>query len=1041
MVAALVLVGVTPARAQAADRAFTAVSPAPDFVLPSIVVQYDPARSTGIDWRTTTSIPVTEYQTDRSKARDAVVFVQEAVTKMTGRTLTVKNSADLSRGIVFTTIAGATPDIRDDPAVIQALAGGGPDAKEAYYLRSTPERLLLVANTYDGLASAAAKLMETVGYEVLGMGPNWVFAPTAPTLVFDVEQSGRPGFHTRQLTAMSGQYYGVGTIVNAPLADPADENVERGYRRWQTGALMRGQSAPSFPGHSLQAYHKAVAQDIRDSGNPAGFLAPTHLGTDAARQALPPADAKDHLWITSDGPLQAYVSNGTAWVLQTLGSGSLALDLSVRTVRERVLREVRTWAENVHFKSRPDDPAILAIEREDGGRPDAVFNANTRDRAWYPEYLSAEGVPFGAPWALHGFKGLNQPREIWDSASQSDTVYGFANWLLREYDKWLDAQPPGDRVTSTGKSKKSLLRASFYSYNYHDVPPHFNLDPRIRVAIAGYTKHRGVGEWRSIVTHLDIGQAMARLLPAEPPADYRIYSVAHATDWGMANLPARHDLSAAAIADDISAYHRGGFRTFLAETDLNFGKFGLGYYLMAKMLWNPTLTAAQLDAVRTRWLQRAFGRGWAKVKEFVDFMLLPNFPVNTPYSWGRAVELVDAADRLVDPVAEPGPDRRLDDLKQFFYYYFLQDSGRMTTDAPETREFMWKGQMSYMNALMVPLSKVYGRTDPAAVAGPQTAAGPAHYTAAETAAWWNQVKAYWPVRAVNRFEDATLADGTPAAWVDRNDVGPAAEFVTPGAPAARFLYNSATSGHTPRFLTSAEPGVHIGFQLLWQKYDNGTTQYASRDVRYGIERWSATTKSWISLRDMAQPGVTPTELASCPQFVNRVCLLATVSIPASSHDVHRFTVGSGGDYAYLYPLTFNVATNQSTGRSAHTYTGPGAGLTQAPSYFYIPKGTTSLDLEVWDRYGGKTLRLYSGLLSKNPQAAFRDVDISAYGTNSVPLRPEEGGTIARISASGFAFPYLHSVPRLWAMSPNELVVPCAIAKADGLTVPPGRCDP
>ncbi|MEU5697213.1 hypothetical protein [Actinosynnema sp. NPDC020468] len=1045
LAAALLLAGLPAVgHARAGDRAFTVVSDAPGFELPGIVVQRDPARGTGIDWKTTAGTTVAEYNTDRSKVRDAVVFVQEAITKMTGRTLSVANSADLSHGLVFTTIAGATADIRDDPAVREALEGSGPDAAEAYYIRSEHDRTLLVANTYDGLAGAAERLMETVDYEVLGMGPNWVSAPSRRTLVFDVEQAGRPGFHLRGLTAMAGQYYGRGTIVNAKLTDPADENVERSYRRWQVGALLRGQSAPAYPGHSLQAYQKAVIDDIRASGDTAGFLSPTHLGTDAARQATPPADVKDHIWITSDNPLRLFLSNGTAWVEQVVGSGSLVLDLTVRKVRERVLDAVRTWAETRQFTANPDALAVLAIEPEDGGRTDAVFVANARDRTWYPDYLAADGLRLDAPWALHGFKGLNQPTEKWDPTSQSDTTFGFANWLLREYDKWLDSRPEAERVTSTGKSKKSLLRASLYSYNYHDVPPHFNLDPRLRVSVAGFAKHRGAGEWRSLVTHLDIGQAMARLLPGSPSADYRIYSTATATDWGMSNLPVRHNLSAGAIADDVSSYYRGGFRAFAAETDLNFGKFGLGYYLIAKMLWKPTTTPAELDALRDRWLQRAFGRGWVKMKEFADFMLPPNYPVNTPYSWSRAIELIDAADRLIDPASEPGPDRRVDDLKQYFYYYFLQDTGRMTVDAPETREFMWKGQTSYMNALMVPLSKVYGRNDAdgaAAVAGAQTAAGPAHYTAAETAAWWGQVKAHWPVRSVHRFQDARLADGTPASSVDQNAVAPPAEFVTPGQPAGRFLYNSATSGFTPKFVTSAAAGTPIGFQMLWQKADTGNTQYVSRDVHYGVEQWNPTTRSWTTLRDLGTTSQSPVELPSCPQFANRVCFLAKASLPAPSTGVYRFTVGQGGDYAYVYPLTFDVPTNKATGRSAHTYLGLGSGLTQAPSYFYIPKGTTSLDLEVWDPYNSKTVRIYSGLVSKNPTTPFRDVDIGANGTHSVPLKAEEGGTIARITTNGFSFPYLHSVPQLWAMSPDELMVPCAIAKADGLTVPAGRCGP
>jgi hypothetical protein len=111
----------------------------------------------------------------------------------------------------------------------------------------------------------------------------------------------------------------------------------------------------------------------------------------------------------------------------------------------------------------------------------------------------------------------------------------------------------------------------------------------------------------------------------------------------------------------------------------------------------------------------------------------------------------------------------------------------------------------------------------------------------------------------------------------------------------------------------------------------------------------------------------------------------------------------------------------------------GAGLTQAPSYFYIPKGTGSIDLDVWDGPDTKTLTAYTGLVTQDAGTPHREVDISGRGTHRIALQAGEDGTIAMLSQNGFAFPYLHSIPQLWAMSPDELMVPRAIAQADGLT--------
>ena len=108
-------------------------------------------------------------------------------------------------------------------------------------------------------------------------------------------------------------------------------------------------------------------------------------------------------------------------------------------------------------------------------------------------------------------------------------------------------------------------------------------------------------------------------------------------------------------------------------------------------------------------------------------------------------------------------------------------------------------------------------------------------------------------------------------------------------------------------------------------------------------------------------------------------------------------------------------------------------MTQSPTYIYIPKGTRTLDLEVWDSYGAKTVTLHTSLPPTRANIS-RKVDVSARRTHRVPLKPEETGNLAVIHGNGFAFPYLYSIPLLWAKSPGQLLVPREIAIADGLTI-------
>jgi hypothetical protein len=166
-------------------------------------VQFDAEAGTGVDWKLATDRPWYDGS-DAKKLGDAVQFLREGVQKMCGRRLDVVNSNKLARGIVLTTLAAAGDDIRSDDAVQAALRSDGSDdynQHEAFFIRSEPQRLLIVANTIDGLVCAVPELLESVGYEVLAMGPNWVHVPDRfqKRLAFQIQRSGRPTYYIRGL--------------------------------------------------------------------------------------------------------------------------------------------------------------------------------------------------------------------------------------------------------------------------------------------------------------------------------------------------------------------------------------------------------------------------------------------------------------------------------------------------------------------------------------------------------------------------------------------------------------------------------------------------------------------------------------------------------------------------------------------------------------------------------------------------------------------------------------------------------------------------
>ena len=1008
------------------------------FQLPEIVLQYDPVTKTGANWAEVAKPKWYDTSSSILMGR-AANYLQDGLKRMTGKEFPIVSKADLSRGIVLTLINNASADIRNDVEVRQALKADPNDqyaANEAFFIRSEAKRVLVVANTVDGLLDGVVDLLESVNYEVLGMGPDWIFVPdyTMKPLVFTVKRAGHPSFYQRTLWATSGQAYGNGTIMTG-LTDPTDETVDVSSIRWSIGTRMVGQSMPGFPGHALQAYHRKILDKMRELGSNEGCLLATEIGPEANRPPAGPVE-KDHCWINTDpkgtpGFDKLYYCDGKTW--QPAADPNYLpsnVDLSVPFVRQIVLDDMKVKAEAA-FKTDPDTSFIFAMDAEDGAPGNAALDKLMKHLNWYPEYLAKEGLPFGRPYVLHGYKGLNQPKELWDPASASDNMFAFADWLLHEYDKWIDAQPKEQQVTATGQSKKALVRCSFQSYNYHDVPPNFNPDQRIRLSIAPFPKHRGIGKWEKLATQEDIARAFQIMLPHEPSGDYAFLSEGLYWDSGPGGIPAGWDASAANLTRTYRQAYDAGYRSIVRETDFNSGKYGLGYYLTSKILWNVNLTAKDLDAIRDRWFQRSFGSAWKEMKAYYDFMLPNSFQVNAPNNWAKAIRLLDAASKKIEGTRELAAQRRIDDVKQYWYYHYLTDSGLYTAKSPEMKGYLWKGQMSYMVCMYMVARHDFGVPHYAPVkdvAGAEFSAGPAHYSHAETQAWWAKVLDHWQVTPVTNFSETLLANGKPAKELDQHDLVAVKEFQT-ATPDAPFVYNSGYMTPVPFLMVARQKNEELGFTLAWP-FDPNDNFYAAKKLPYGVDIWNTAAKKWDPWIDKSMVFKPSEEKVG---LQGRKLQVVEVRLQAPRPGTYRFEIGFGGNLSGLSSLACDPTTGKTTDAVGFTYFTNAVGLTQGPVYIYIPKGTKSLDMEVWDNSNVKYLQLYTSLPAKNMTPS-RKVDIGAMGTHTLALQPGEDGTVAMMWGNNFNFPYLYSIPTFWAKSPAALLIPRGIAEADGLTI-------
>ena len=1005
--AAVFFLAITMQTPLAAPAEFVAVRHNPDFVLPEIVFPAGDDTRAGFDFeKLSKTTQVQDRWVQVNPALEAVRYLREGIQRMTGKTLPVVAGKD--KGIVLTTLREAPPEVQNDPEVKKALRNTGEDAynaNEAFFIRTEPDRILIVTNTAEGLNHAVAELLESVGYEVLGMGPNWTYVPDfrSKPLVFKLQASGRPGFYIRSLGLEAGQGHGIGTLFKTPLPDAGDETVEISYNRWSIGTHIVGKSMPPFLGHVMQNYAQAVAGKMKELNSPDGFLhAPG-----------------SEIVFKKDVGKTMVKENGTF--------RSVKLDLSVPFVREIILEDLKKKSE-AHFtdKDTGNEVFLFGTESEDGVQPIEFI----RYPNWYPEYLKKEGVPFGKPYVLNSFKGLQQPNETWDPAAFTDTVFGFNNWLLREYDKWIDSLPVEQRKTAEGLPKKEMIRTSLLSYSTHDVPPNFNLDPRIRVMIAGYPAHRGVGKWKQFASQLDMAKAFKIMLPGEPSGDYWVFSFAYYRDFDMAGI--RGSRLAKTVQQQIRDEYDAGIRAMHMESDLNFGKMGLEYYLYAKMLWNPGLSAPELEALRERWLQRAYGGGWKEMNAYYDFMAPENSSISAPNIWARAIRMIDAADKKIDPVREPDAKRRIDDFKQFWYYYYLVASGQISPPSEALREFLWKGQMSYMTAMHMVAGRYFDSHRVREIVGPELSSGPAHYTSEETQQWWNKILDYWKVAPVSEFTEAKLADGRSGKDVDLNDLVMVREFQS-AKPDERYFYYDSQGYKTSVLTVATAPGEEIGFKLSWP-YNPSLKSSCAMDVEYGIARWNPASKSWDDLVDITMTRAS-SKVMDCelPGKEGTQLQLLEIRYAAPSAGTYRIDIGNAGTASKLGSLDFNAATDTYTGVRPFSFSTLAAGYTQSPAYFYIPKGTKSLDFEVWGRPADKVLQLYTGLPGTGLKPC-RKVALVKEGTQKVALNPGEDGSIASFSGNLFNMPQLYSVPQLWSKSPDALLVPREIAGADGLNI-------
>ena len=155
--------------------------------------------------------------------------------RITGATFDVQ-AGDGSRGIVLGTLAEFP-----DPALRKPLAiRGAFDGKEAYAIRTEPERLRLIGATEMGVSHAAWRLLEHLGCRWFFPAGEWEVVPSRPTLAVRLDETDRPAVLSRRI------WWGYGCF---------DARCQNDYQAW----ARRNRMASSRKIHCGHAWQSIIA--------------------------------------------------------------------------------------------------------------------------------------------------------------------------------------------------------------------------------------------------------------------------------------------------------------------------------------------------------------------------------------------------------------------------------------------------------------------------------------------------------------------------------------------------------------------------------------------------------------------------------------------------------------------------------------------------------------------------------------------------------------------------------------------------------------
>ncbi|MDD5707461.1 MAG: DUF4838 domain-containing protein [Kiritimatiellae bacterium] len=601
-----------------------------------------------------------------------------------------------------------------------------------------------------------------------------------------------------------------------------------------------------------------------------------------------------------------------------------------------------------------------------------------KEFADHPEYLALVGGKRGGDKFCISNPGLRElianyaveyfvrnPKEHCISIDPSD----FGGWC--ECDACKAMGSPSTRAIVLANQAAEALDMRYGdkfvgidAYYQHAAPPAVKVHPKVVVFVATVYGPAGF----TTVDLLEGWQAQG--------ATAGIRDYLSVNQWHR-DLPGREAACGLAhYRHNFPRFHQLNCRHYITESSLNWGPSGLGYYLAGRVLWDIG-AASRIDVIVDDFLDTCFGPGAAPMRRFYALLDWGHPPLDESLLAKMYHALGDAYQASSDPVVR----RRLDDLACYTRYVELywQHESAKPEDKLARFEQLIRFTYRIRDRLMV-------------------------YSYAYYYDMSNRSKASFPPEALYEVPEGKnpwkSSEPVTAAELQVYVAhGQSYKLPPPPPPAVTFSSNLRPSGQTrlPRGKIENFIGANTLVMLP------GPDRLPPITIQPGVDVQNAGKFRW-RLLDTARKEI---DSGSLP----------------SDNTPHILRLNPGGEGPYFFAFETPVRTvvdwPAGTPVSLSASGAPGAGILnvthiETTIYFYVPKGTTKIDLARGVNRGN---------------FAPPDGSPCEWGLKTgFTVKPGQDGKIWRAFGLTGYIGFLN-IPPYVALSPDELLVPAEVAPA------------